>query len=62
MAIHEILETDPALQQLIIANHSRTELDLYMQEHGVRTLLDDGMERVLAEQTTVEEVLRVVNS
>ncbi len=62
MAIHEILETDADLQQLIVTHPSRTELDAYLEAHGVRTLLDDGMERVLEGRTTVEEVLRVVAS
>ena len=57
-----ILETDADLQQLIVSNPSRTELDAYLNEHDVRSLVDDGMSRALAEQTTIEEVLRVVNS
>jgi len=62
MAIHEILETEPELQRLIVSNPSRSELDAYMQGRGVKTLLSDGIERAIAGQTTVEEALRVVSS
>ncbi len=62
MAIHEILETDADLQRLIVGNPSRTELDAHLAESGVETLLRDGVARAITGDTTVEEVVRVVNS
>jgi type IV pilus assembly protein PilB len=62
MAIHEILEADAELQRLVIANPSRSDLDDYLRAKGIATLLDDGIGRALAGQTTVEEAVRVVNS
>ncbi len=62
MAIHEILETDPGLQRLIVANASRSDLDEYLAARGIQTLLQDGVDRALAGETTVEEAVRVVNS
>jgi len=62
MGIHEIIETDPDLQQLIIANASRDALTDYMRQHNVKQLFDDGIDRVLEGKTTVEEIWRVVNS
>jgi type IV pilus assembly protein PilB len=64
MAIHEILETDADLQQLIVANANapRSELDEHIASRGIKTLLNDGIERALEGQTTVEEVVRIVNS
>ena len=62
IAIHEILETGSSLQKLIVSNPSRSELDAYMEEHQLKSLLDDGIGRVLEGQTTIEEALRVVNS
>jgi type IV pilus assembly protein PilB len=62
MAIHEILEADEALQKLIVANPSRSALDDHIQSRGIKTLLDDGVGRAIAGETTVEEVLRAVNS
>ena len=62
LGIHEVIETNTELQRLIISNPSRDELTAYMQQLQINTLFDDGMERVLEGKTTVEEILRVVNS
>jgi type IV pilus assembly protein PilB len=62
MGIHEIIEANPELQRLIVANASRDELTEYLQQHKIELLFDDGMDRVLEGRTTVEEILRVVNS
>ena len=62
MGIHEIIETNPELQRLIIANASRDELTDYLEKHEVKLLFDDGMVRVREGQTTIEEIWRVVNS
>ena len=62
MGIHEIIETDPDLQRLIIANASRDELTEYLQQHGVKLLFEDGLDRVREGSTTIEEIWRVVNS
>jgi type IV pilus assembly protein PilB len=62
MAIHEILETDAELQRLIVSNPSRSELDAYIAERGMHTLLQDGIKRAIEGLTTVDEAVRVVNS
>ena len=62
MAIHEILETDGDLQRLIVGNPSRGELDAYMDDRSIRTLLSDGVSRAVSGDTTIEEVVRVVNN
>jgi len=62
IGIHEIIEADTDLQRLIIANASRDELTVYLDQHKVRLLFDDGIERVLESKTTIEEIWRVVNS
>ena len=62
MGTHEIIETDPDLQRLIIANASRDELTDYLNKHDVKLLFDDGIDRVLEGNTTIEEIWRVVNS
>ncbi len=61
MAVHEILETDTALQRLIISNPTRDQLTAYMADSGQKLLFDDGLDRVLKGKTTVEEVSRVIN-
>ncbi len=62
LGIHEILQTTPELQRLVMSNPSRDELNEYLQAQGVKTLKDHGLERALAGETTLEEVSRVVNS
>lgn len=60
-AIHEILETSDALQQLIVSTPNRDALTAYIRENDIRTLQQDGIRRVVAQETTVEEIKRVVN-
>lgn len=61
MGNHEILNVDTELQRLIMTNPSRDELSAYVQSRGIKTLLDDGLERAREGETTIEEVNRVVN-
>lgn len=62
MGIHETLRTDAELQRLIISNPSRDELGAFLRERSMKTLFDDGLERVRSGQTTIEEVTRVVST
>ena len=59
LGVHEALETDSALQRLIIGESSRDELERYVAERGVRTLRADGLDQVRAQRTTLEELARV---
>ena len=60
--MHESLETDSALQRLIIGESSRDKLERYVAERGVRTLLLDGLDQVRAQRTTLEELARVTST
>ncbi len=61
MGVHEILPTDSALQSLMSSNPTREDLSAYIRKAGVKTLLDDGYERVRAGRTTIEEISRAVS-
>lgn len=61
IGVHEILQTDDDLQKLIMSNPSRDELSAYINKAGVKTLFDDGLDRVLDGVTTIEEISRVIN-
>lgn len=61
IGVHEILQTNDELQRLIISNPSRDELTAYLDKTGIKTLFDDGLERVLDDATTIEEISRVIN-
>lgn len=60
LATHEILPVDPALQKLMVGNPSQDDLKECVQNSGMKTLYDDGLERVLQGRTTIEEITRVI--
>ena len=60
LATHEILPVDPALQKLMVGNPSQDDLKECVQNSGMKTLYDDGLERVLQGRTTIEEISRVI--
>jgi type IV pilus assembly protein PilB len=62
IGIHEVLEADAQLQDLITGNPSRDDLENYMRVSDHQSLFKDGMERVAEGFTTIEEVSRVVNT
>ena len=59
--IHEVIAVDDDLQQLIVSKPNRDELTAYLDQSGVRTLFSDGLRRVSQGETTIEEIMRVVN-
>ncbi len=61
IGLHEVLESDSALQQLILRSPTRDELDAHLRRHDVPTLFQDGLARVRAGLTTLEEVGRAVS-
>jgi type IV pilus assembly protein PilB len=62
IAIHETLETGAELQRLIISNPTKDQLNQFLSDAGFTTLFDDGLDRVKQQQTTIEEVGRVVST
>ena len=56
--IFEILPVTEAVQSLIVGRHSAGEIKTEALKEGMRTLRDDGWEKVLTGVTTIEEVLR----
>lgn len=61
IGVHEILQTNDELQRLIISNPSRDELTAYLQKTEIKSLFDDGLDRVLEGATSIEEISRVIN-
>jgi len=61
MGIHETLDTSPELQNMIMSNPGRDDLMAFMQDNGMVSLFQDGMERVLEGRTTIEEVSRSIS-
>ena len=57
--LFEVLVPSDELRSKIVANESTSQFAGVAQDGGMKTLLQDGVNKVLAGETTVEEVLRV---
>ncbi len=57
--IYELLEMDSAIHQLIIKDADAHQIRLMARQNKMRTLLEDGMLKVKAGLTTINEVFRV---
>jgi type IV pilus assembly protein PilB len=59
IAIFEIIKNTPELQDLILKNPAAKEIWQLAQQQGAQTLFADGLEKVRAGITSLDEVLRV---
>lgn len=59
VGIFEVLEMTDSLAEIIAKNPSETEIDKETARQGMLTMKQDGILKVLAGITTIEEVLRV---
>ncbi len=57
--IFEILPVTDEIRPLVIAHASASEIKQQALEHGMKTLREDGWDKVLAGITTIDEILRV---
>ncbi len=61
VGLFELLVVDEALQDMIAGGNSRTLLKRYAREHlGFRTMLEDGLDKLDAGGTTLDELERVL--
>lgn len=58
-AIHEIMLMNDEIRDLVLKKASRETIKEVARKHGMVTLREDGMQKVLKGMTTVEEVMRV---
>lgn len=58
-SIHEMLVVDPAIERMASDGAHTDQIRAYAVEHGMKTMREDGWEKVLAGDTTIEEVIRV---
>lgn len=59
-ALQEVMMVDEPVKNLILERASSMQIKEQARNNGMRTLLEDGWDKVLEGITTVEEVLRVV--
>ncbi len=60
ISISEVLVVDEAVRDAILHRASASEIQKIAIRNGMRTMLDDGEEKVAQGATTIEEVLRVM--
>ncbi|HSK46548.1 MAG TPA: ATPase, T2SS/T4P/T4SS family [Coriobacteriia bacterium] len=60
MGIHEVMTMSEQLERLTVENASADAVKRQAVVEGMRTLRDDGFEKVKLGQTSIEEILRVV--
>ncbi|MFN4012581.1 MAG: GspE/PulE family protein [Aquificaceae bacterium] len=58
--IFEVLEVDEELKKLIVKTQSATDIRNFVKSRGFKSMLEDGIRKVLSGITTPEEVLRAV--
>ena len=62
LGIYEVMPIDDGLRRLILGKGSADEMRDYAREHGMRTMREDGLEKIKEGVTSVAEVLRVAGS
>lgn len=60
MAIHEVMTVTEEIERMVAEKASAEEMGKVAREQGMLTLRRDGMEKVRAGLTSIEEILRVV--
>ena len=60
VAIHEVLLLNQSIKDAISSNLRKDKLRELVYKSGVSTLLQDGLEKVVSGETTVEEILKII--
>jgi len=61
MGILEVLEVDESIREMLIKGTSSSAIKDYAMKHGMTTLWEDAIEKLVSGKTTAEEVLRVTS-
>lgn len=62
VGIFEMLEMTPEIKKLILSHASADQIAIEAKKQGMRTMFEDGIEKVLQGVTTIEEVYRAAES
>ena len=60
LAVHEVMAVTEEIERLTVERASSAEIGRVAREQGMLTLRQDGWEKVMLGQTSVDEILRVV--
>lgn len=61
MVINEVLTVSPAINELILKQASSDKIEEQARSEGMLSMAEDGFFKAVQGQTTIEEVLRVIN-
>ena len=57
--IHELLQVEDSVRSLVMQNSPSSSIKKAAVSEGMKTLREDGAQKVLLGQTTIDEVMRV---
>jgi type II secretory ATPase GspE/PulE/Tfp pilus assembly ATPase PilB-like protein len=60
MGIYELLSVDQDLQRLILQRPSSEQLTNFITQHNIKTVRDEGLDKIKEGFTTIEEVNRAI--
>jgi type IV pilus assembly protein PilB len=60
LALHEVMAVSEEVERLAVERASATAIEAVAKSEGMKTLRDDGMAKVVAGVTSLDEILRVV--
>lgn len=61
LGIFEVLVVSDELKKSIVERSDSDQIEKIAKSEGMKTMFDDGLDKVLAGKTTIEELLRVIN-
>ena len=59
IGIHELLVVTPEIEELIIEEATSTEINNLARKQGMKLMFEDGFQKAMAGQTTLEELMRM---
>jgi type IV pilus assembly protein PilB len=60
LALHEVMPVSEEIERLAVERASATAIEQVARSQGMKTLREDGLDKVLAGVTSMDEILRVV--
>ena len=60
ISINEVLQADENIRAAILRKAPESEIKKIAASGGMTTMLEDGLEKVKKGETTIEEILRVI--
>jgi type IV pilus assembly protein PilB len=61
LGVFEVMEMSEEVRRLIMSRANADDIERQAVKEGMRTILEDGVNKVLSGQTTVDELLRVIH-